>query len=58
MNTKHTYHKPQPHALRVHFDNGYMDTAKYPSKAAAERDIPTLCAVYPNRRITVEKVNG
>lgn len=58
MNKKHTYHKSQPHTLRVHFDNGHMDTAEYASKAAAVRDIPTLRAVYPNRRITVEKANG
>lgn len=58
MNNKHTYHKPQPHTLRVHFDGAYMDTAEYASKAAAVRDIPTLSAIYPNRRITVEKLNG
>lgn len=58
MNKKHVYHKPQPHTLRVHFDNAYMDTAEYPSKAAATRDIPALRALYPYKRITVEKVNG
>ena len=48
---QHTYHKPQPHTIRVYFDGGYMETGEYPSKAAAVRDIPTLRAAYPWRRI-------
>ena len=52
----HTYHKPQPHTLRVFFDHSYIDTAEYPSKAAAVRDIPTLRSLYPLRRIEVVKI--
>lgn len=58
MNKQHTYHKPQPHTLRVHFDGAYLETGNYPSKAAALRDVSRLRALYPYKRITAEKLNG
>lgn len=58
MNKKHTYHKPQPHYVRVQFDGAHLESPYYPSKAAAQRAVEQYRARYPLNRITVEKVNG